>query len=141
MTRPTLLATDRFALKLGCFYAAFFLFGGIQLPFFPLWLQASGFDPATIGVAIALPEIVRIVVVPIVSHQADRFRALKTAVVLSAAGGLVAMTLVGLLDGVVAIMAAYVIAAMFFSPALSITDAYALAGLRARGTAYGPVRL
>jgi PPP family 3-phenylpropionic acid transporter len=48
---------------------------------------------------------------------------------------------VGLLDGVVAIMAAYVIAAMFFSPALSITDAYALAGLRARGIAYGPVRL
>ncbi len=33
-------STDRFALKLGLFYAAYFFFGGVQLPFFPLWLEA-----------------------------------------------------------------------------------------------------
>ena len=35
-------STDRFALKLGLFYAAYFFFGGVQLPFFPLWLEAQG---------------------------------------------------------------------------------------------------
>ncbi|MEA2982134.1 MAG: transporter, family, 3-phenylpropionic acid transporter, partial [Alphaproteobacteria bacterium] len=35
-------STDRFALKLGLFYAAYFFFGGVQLPFFPLWLEARG---------------------------------------------------------------------------------------------------
>ena len=33
-------STDGFALKLGLFYAAYFLIGGIQLPFFPVWLEA-----------------------------------------------------------------------------------------------------
>ena len=37
-------STDRFALKLGLFYAAYFFFGGVQLPFFPLWLEARGLD-------------------------------------------------------------------------------------------------
>ena len=33
-------STDGFDLKLGLFYAAYFLIGGIQLPFFPVWLEA-----------------------------------------------------------------------------------------------------
>jgi PPP family 3-phenylpropionic acid transporter len=141
MTHPHRFSTDRFALKLGSFYAAYFLFGGIQLPFFPLWLEARGFDARTIGLAIALPMIVRIVVVPAASHQADRRHALKAALVISSVGGMAAMTLAGLLEGTLAIMAAFVVAAAFFSPALPITDAYALTGLRPRGIAYGPVRL
>ena len=60
---------------------------------------------------------------------------------MSSAGGMAAMALTGLLDGTLAIMAAFVVAAAFFSPALPITDAYALTGLRPRGIAYGPVRL
>ena len=57
-------STDRFATKLGLFYAAYFLFGGIQLPFFPLWLEARGLDSRTIGMVIAVPMLVRIVVTP-----------------------------------------------------------------------------
>jgi PPP family 3-phenylpropionic acid transporter len=141
MTAPARYSTDHFALRLGLFYAAYFLFGGIQLPYFPLWLEARGFDASGIGIAIAVPMIVRVIVVPIASHQADRFRALKPALIIAAAGGTLTMTAVGLLEGVIAILVAFTIAAMFFSPALSITDAYALSGLRTRGRPYGPVRL
>ena len=35
MTQDPKFSTDGFALKLGLFYAAYFLYGGIQLPFFP----------------------------------------------------------------------------------------------------------
>ncbi|MBX9847586.1 MAG: hypothetical protein K2Z80_37995 [Xanthobacteraceae bacterium] len=37
---PQFSTADHFARKLGLFYAAYFFFGGIQLPFFPLWLEA-----------------------------------------------------------------------------------------------------
>lgn len=132
---------DRFALKLGLFYAAYFLVGGIQLPFFPLWLEAKGFDARGIGIAIALPMIVRVVAVPIVAHQADRHRALKAAIMIASLGGAVAMAAVGLLQAPLAILAAFALAAAFYSPTLSITDAYALSGLASRGRPYGPVRL
>lgn len=134
-------STDRFVLKLGLFYAATFLFGGIQLPFFPLWLEARGLGPREIGLVIAVPTLARIVATPLIAHQADRHGALKTALLLASLTGTLAMTALGLVQGFAAILAIYVIAAIAFSPLLSLTDAYALTGLAARGRAYGPVRL
>src|ERR1700712_1349826 len=95
-------STDRFALKLGLFYAAYFFFGGVQLPFFPLWLEARGLDARTIGMVIAVPTLVRIVVTPIVTHQADRHRALKAVLVLGSMVGVAGMTAAGLVEGPVA---------------------------------------
>jgi PPP family 3-phenylpropionic acid transporter len=135
------LSTDRFALKLGLFYAAYFMFGGIQLPFFPLWLEAKGLDASAIGMIIAVPMIVRIAVIPVITRAADRYRALKAALVLCSAAGTLAMAAVGLADGAVAILIPFVIAAAAVAPVLSLTDAYALNGLGVRGRAYGPVRL
>ena len=141
MAKLPQLSTDRFALKLGLFYAAYFLFGGIQLPFFPLWLEAKGLDAKTIGIVIAVPMIVRIIGVPIITRAADRRRAIKATLVIIAAVGTLAMALVGLVQGAVAILIAFTVAAIAFAPMLSLSDAYALNGLGARGRAYGPVRL
>lgn len=141
MANPPPLSTDRFALKLGLFYAAYFLFGGIQLPFFPLWLEAKGLDAGTIGIVIAVPMIARIVAVPIITREADRRRAIKATLVIIAGVGTVAMATVGLMQGAVAILIAFTVAAVVFAPMLSLSDAYALSGLGARGRAYGPVRL
>jgi PPP family 3-phenylpropionic acid transporter len=138
---PQFSTDDRFARKLGLFYAAYFFFGGIQLPFFPLWLEARGLDAQTIGFVIAVPMVVRIIATPLITHQADRRRALKAAIVLASIVAMLAMTVVGLVQGAVAIFLVFAIAAMAFSPVLPLTDAYALSGLAARGRAYGPVRL
>ena len=141
MAHQPQLSTDRFAFKLGLFYAAYFLFGGIQLPFFPLWLEARGLDAGMIGLTIAAAMIVRIIAVPLITRVADRHRALKTSLVIASIASALAMAVVGLVEGTVAILIAYAIAAIAFSPLLSLTDAYALNGLGARGRAYGPVRL
>ena len=134
-------STDRFALKLGLFYAAYFFFGGVQLPFFPLWLEARGLDARTIGLIIAVPALVRIIVTPIVTHQADRYQALKTTLVIGSLVGLLGMTVVGLVEGPIAILLAFAVAMAALSPMLSLSDAYALSGLGVRGRNYGPVRL
>jgi PPP family 3-phenylpropionic acid transporter len=134
-------STDRFALKLGLFYAAHFFFGGIQLPFFPLWLESRGLDARTIGMIIAVPTLMRIVATPIITHTADRHRALKATLAAGSVVGLLGMTTVGLVDGPLAILAAFTLAMVALSPMLSLSDAYALSGLGARGRSYGPVRL
>jgi PPP family 3-phenylpropionic acid transporter len=85
--------------------------------------------------------LVRIVATPVITHQADVRHALKAALVLTSGVGAVAMTVVGSVEGAVAILLAYLVASVAFSPMLSLTDAYALTGLAARGRAYGPVRL
>jgi MFS transporter, PPP family, 3-phenylpropionic acid transporter len=134
-------STDRFALKLGLFYAAYFFFGGVQLPFFPLWLEARGLDARTIGMVIAVPTLLRIVATPIITHAADRHRALKATLSLGSVVGLIGMTAAGLVHHPIAIVAAFALAMLALSPMLSLSDAYALSGLGARGRSYGPVRL
>ena len=141
MAGPAQFSTDRFALKLGLFYAAYFFFGGVQLPFFPLWLEARGLDARAIGMVIAVPTLVRILATPIITHAADRHRALKATLSIGAVVGLIGMALVGLVDGPIAILAAFTVAMVALSPMLSLSDAYALSGLGARGRTYGPVRL
>lgn len=141
MVQPPQFSTDHFALKLGLFYAAYFLFGGVQLPFFPLWLESRGLDAGTIGLIIAVPTVVRIFVTPLIGRQADRRSALKATLVFGSIIGLLAMTVVGLVSGALAILMTFAIAMAALSPMLSLTDAYALNGLAARGRAYGPVRL
>jgi PPP family 3-phenylpropionic acid transporter len=141
MAAPPEFSTDHFALKMGLFYAAYFLFGGIHLPFFPLWLEARGLDARTIGLVIAVPMIVRIVVTPLIAHQADRHRALKATLVIGSIAGTLAMIAVGLVEGAVPILIAFALAMAALAPMLSLSDAYALSGLGVRGRAYGPVRL
>ena len=48
-------------------------------------LEIQGLDARTIGLIIAVPALVRIIVTPIVTHQADRHQALKATLVIGAA--------------------------------------------------------
>lgn len=134
-------STDQFAVRLGLFYAAYFFFGGVQLPFFPLWLESRGLDARTIGLVIAAPMLVRIVFTPIIAHQADRRGALKATLLIASIVSALGMTLVGLARNPSEILLAFVLSAIAFSPVLPLTDAYAISGLTARGRVYGPVRL
>jgi MFS transporter, PPP family, 3-phenylpropionic acid transporter len=138
---PSQFSTDHFALKLGLFYAAYFFFGGVQLPFFPLWLESRGLDAGMIGLVIAVPTMMRIIATPVITRQADRRSALRGMLLIGSVVGALAMTMVGLVEGALAILLAFAVAMAALSPMLSLTDAYALNGLAARGRAYGPVRL
>lgn len=141
MAHSPQLSTDRFVLKLGLFYAAYFLFGGIQLPFFPVWLEARGLDAATIGLVIAVPMLARIAAVPFITRAADRHRAIKATLVICSAAGALAMLAVGFANGAIAILIVFTVAAVAVAPVMALADAYALTGLGERGRAYGPVRL
>jgi PPP family 3-phenylpropionic acid transporter len=123
------------------FYAAFFLFGGIQMPYLPAWLEARGLDASEIGIVLAAPMLIRILAVPLAARLIDRHGevqiALATAATLSAAG----YAVMGFAGGFTAILIAYVAISAVSSPVLPLGDSYGLRGLRARGVAYGPVRL
>jgi MFS transporter, PPP family, 3-phenylpropionic acid transporter len=134
-------STDRFAVKLGLFYAAYFFFGGVQLPFFPLWLEARGLDARTIGMVIAVPTLVRIFATPLIAHAADRHGAVRATLSIGSVVGLLGMTVTGLVEGPVPILLGFALAMVALSPMLSLSDAYALSGLGSRGRSYGPVRL
>jgi PPP family 3-phenylpropionic acid transporter len=142
MTIPPQIRTGRsFASRLGAFYAAFFAGAGVQLPFFPLWLEAKGLDPRWIGIVLSAPIVVRLFAVPLLTHEADRRDALRGALVVASVGTGLGYALVGFAEGLGAILLAFMLASIFYTPVIPLADAYALRGLRRYGGLYGPVRL
>lgn len=59
-------------IRLSLFYAAFFAVGGIQMPFWPLWLQGRGMTPAEIAVIMTVALWVRVASTPIIANWVDR---------------------------------------------------------------------
>jgi PPP family 3-phenylpropionic acid transporter len=130
-----------FAWRLAVFYAALFVVLGVQLPFLPLWLAAKGLDAGAIGVVLAIPMVVRVLAIPLATRHADRHDALRMAIMTAAAAAAIGYGAVGLAPGAAAIMAAFALASVFYTPIMPLTDAYALRGLGHFRRAYGPVRL
>ncbi|HEY5280390.1 MAG TPA: MFS transporter [Pseudolabrys sp.] len=139
--RPLSAPRISFAPRLAALYIALFIFSGIQLPFFPVWLKAKGIDPALIGLVIAVPSLVRVFGIPFAAREADRRDALRLAIVICACASVAAFVLVGVSAGGLAIFFTYALASLFYAPVMPLTETYALKGLSARGRAYGPVRL
>jgi PPP family 3-phenylpropionic acid transporter len=132
---------DGFALRMAMFYATFFPFGGIQMPYLPAWLQARGLDAREIGIVLAVPMLVRIVAVPLATRLIDRRGEMQIALAVAATLGAVGYAMMGLAGGFIAIFAAYAAISAVSAPVLPLADSYGLRGLRARGLAYGPLRL
>jgi PPP family 3-phenylpropionic acid transporter len=132
---------DGFALRAAFFYAASYVLLGVHLPFFPVWLQASGFDAGQVGAILAATALLRVISVPVATGAADGRLGLRTAIVTSAMATALGFTALGLVSGPWLIVALTVFTAFVHVPSAALLDAYTLRGLRARGAAYGPVRL
>jgi len=138
--RSRIARTGGFAPRLALYYAAYFAAVGVQLPFFPVWLAAKGLEPATIGLVLAAPMLIRVISVPVMTRLADRRDALQAAIVMGSAATCLGYGLIGFADGAVAILAIFSLLALLYTPTMALVDAYALRGLARYGGAYGPIR-
>ncbi len=130
-----------FAPRLAALYAALFVLSGIQLPFFPVWLKAKGLDAGMIGLVLAAPMLARVFAIPVATRSADRYEALRLAIIVACCLSVAGYVLVGLADGAAAILLTFALVSLTYTPVMPLTETYALRGLSARGRAYGPVRL
>lgn len=132
---------DSFALRAAFFYAVSNILLGVHLPFFPVWLQAKGFDAGQVGAILAATAMLRVVSVPLATSVADRRAGLRPMIVMLALATAIGFTALGLVSGPWLIVGLTVFTALAHTPSVALQDAYTLRGLRARGAAYGPVRL
>jgi PPP family 3-phenylpropionic acid transporter len=139
--RPLPVPRASFSTRLAALYIALFIFSGIQLPFFPLWLKAKGLDAQAIGLLLALPMVARVLVVPLIARLADVRDGLRLLLAACACATVAGYGLLGMAQGAASIFVVFAIASAAYTPVMPLTDAYALRGLATLGRAYGPVRL
>ena len=129
------------SLRLSLFYTAYFLVIGIQLPFWPLWLESRGLTAAEIGLVLSVSLWVRIVTIPVAGVVVDRTGNRRGALIVLSASSLAASLMYPPIDGFWPILLVTVLVSAFFSPVMNLGDNLTLLIARANRLDYGRMRL
>lgn len=129
------------SIRLATVYGTMFLFTGVYLPFFPVWLKAQGLDATEISLVVALSLFLRIVVSPFFAAVADRIGDRRRVMVWLAWASLVSAALFLWVEGFgLILLVALVLNAVF--PSISpLIETMAMRARIDRGMNYGRVRL
>lgn len=140
--QPEQLVKPRhFELRLSLIFAAIFMPLGIHLPYFPLWLEAKGFDAAQIGVILAAPMFLRVVTTPVISAMADRAKDRANVLIAISAASVVLSLGYFLPPSHAVVLAVSLLLAIVWTPQSPLADSLALSGVRRFGSSYPRMRI
>lgn len=122
-------------------FAGNFISLGLFYPFFPVWLGHQGLDGDQIGLILAIQIGLRVLVCPPVLRRADRSRDRARLLIAAGFASLAASCLFFLVQGMAQVLIATLILAAVWCPAIPLSDAIALSGVRRLGADYGRSRL
>jgi MFS transporter, PPP family, 3-phenylpropionic acid transporter len=131
----------RVAARFAFFYAAVFASVGVDLPYWPVWLEAQGLSAAEIGILLAAtfwPRIVTNLVLPL---RADRLGERRRPMIFLAAATFAVFAMFGLADGFWMFLALSVVTGASWAAILPLGEALVLRQTRERSIDYGRVRL
>ena len=134
-------APPHYALRMWLFFAGYFVFAGVALPFYPVWLDARGLTDVQIATVIAVPGILRVVLTPFAGMFADRAPNRRFAAICFMAPAAVVFLLAGWSETFVPILLVTAFSFTFWGLALPVGEALALTGMRRFGLDYGRMRL
>ncbi len=129
------------AVRLALFYAAVFLFVGVSLPFWPVWLTAKGMSATEIGLLFTAGSWIRIAAPAIAAHFADRRGRRRGVLILLASLSFAVHLLFLVAEGFAALLAVSILAAIAFTPIIPMGENTTLLASRERRFDYGRVRL
>ncbi|MFS8048935.1 MFS transporter [Rhizobium sp. BR 314] len=134
-------APPYFRLRTALSYCAPLFVNGIALPFFPVWLAGLNFSDHEIGLVIAVPMVVRVLVTPVIAVLADHMK--ERADVLFWSGGLSLLTAIALYwtSEFWPVLLVYGIQGATYAPYLPVVESIAMSGVRRWGFDYGSMRV
>lgn len=127
--------------RLALFYGAAFAAVGVQLPFWPVWLEAQGLSAAQIGLVLAAAFWPRVATNLLIAYQADRMGRRKPLMVGLAAATVLGIALFALAAELWAFLLLSALSGACWAAIGPLGEALALQELARRGISYGRVRL
>ena len=127
--------------RLALFYGAAFAAVGVQLPFWPVWLEAQGLSAAEIGLVLAAAFWPRVATNLLIAYQADRLGRRKPLMAGLAAATVLGIALFALAAELWAFLLLSALSGACWAAIGPLGEALALQELARRGISYGRVRL
>jgi PPP family 3-phenylpropionic acid transporter len=127
--------------RLSSFYAAVFLVGGVQLPFWPVWLSGRGLDARQIGIILAAAIWAKVIATPGIGALADRLGSRRGVMVALAGGAFLFYGALWPAAGFAALLCLNLVAGTAQSALMPLADSVTLAAVRTKGLDYGRIRM
>ena len=127
--------------RLSFSYGAYFFYGGISMPWWPVWLEGRGLDEVQIAELLAFERWIIVVASLVLAQLSDRTGHRRTILVLFSVGVLAAYALFGLVSEYWQYFAVAFLVAIFRSPLIPLSDSITMAHVRREDADYGRVRL
>lgn len=134
-------APPRYALRMWLFFAGYFVFGGVSIPFFPVWLDSRGMSDVEIAAIIAVPGFLRVFLTPFAGIFADRAPNRRFAAICFTLPAAAIFLLAWPADGFWPLMIVVALSFTTWGLALPVGEALALTGMRRYGLDYGRMRI
>ncbi|RJG44978.1 MFS transporter [Mesorhizobium sp. DCY119] len=136
-----LVKPRHFELRISLIFAALFIPQGVHLPYFPLWLEAKGFDAEKIAIILAAPMFLRVVTTPFISAMADEAKDRANVLIVMVAAALLISAGYFLPPTYVTVLGVSLALAVAWTPHAPLTDSLALSGVRRFGSTYANMRI
>lgn len=85
--------------KLSLNYTSMYIYLGVMTPFWGIWLKYKGLSPSEIGIVIAVPYIIKIIVAPLISQKADKREEYRRPLIFCVLSSVVFSGLYFIIDG------------------------------------------
>lgn len=130
-----------FSIRIAGFFAALFLIYGVHVPFFAVWLDWRGLSASEIGIIMAAPYLLRLIVTPSVAVFADHHRSHRqTIIALTVLATVLALSL-KFASGFWPVLLIAVPFLLAITTIMPLAETVAVAGVKAAGADYGRMRL
>lgn len=136
-----LVKPRRFEARVALVFAALFIPQGMHLPYFPLWLEAKGFDAEQIAIVLSVPMFLRVFTTPLITAFADRAKDRVNVLVLMIVLSLALSLGYFFVAGFAGVLAVSLLLAVFWTPHSPLADSIALSGVRRFGSNYAHMRI
>ncbi len=130
-----------FELRISLIFAALFIPLGVHLPYFPLWLEAKGFDAGQIAIILSAPMFLRVVTTPFITALADEAKDRANVLIALVAAALVLSAGYFLEPTYVVVLGVSLALTVVWTPHSPLADSLALSGVRRFGSNYANMRI
>lgn len=141
LTPDQMVKPRHFELRLSLLFAAIFGPIGVYMPYFPLWLEDSGFSAPEIAVMLSAPMFLRVFTTPLFTAMADRTNDRADVLVACVAAALALSFGYFLTPAYAVVLAVSLALTVVWTPPAPLSDSIALSGVRRFGSDYSRMRL
>lgn len=138
---PPGMTSRSVAIRLSLFYGVYFWMVGLNLPYWPVWLESRGLGAAEIGIVVAAAFWTRIFIAPTIALWTDRTGRRRSPLFLLAISVTCGYALMHVMDGYLQILLLYGLVGSLMHATMPLTDSMTILLQSRVSLDYGRVRL